>query len=33
MLDLERFKEHMNTAENFNLHNGLKVVEIREGYC
>ncbi|MGI5936819.1 MAG: PaaI family thioesterase [Oscillospiraceae bacterium] len=33
MLDLKKFKEYMNTAENFNLHNGLEVVEIREGYC
>lgn len=32
-MDFNRLKAYMNTAENFNLHNGLVVTEIREGYC
>lgn len=32
-MDFERLKEYMLSAENFNYLNGIKVTEIRDGYC
>jgi acyl-CoA thioesterase len=32
-MDHQDFLEYMNTARNFNTHNGFRVVELREEYC
>jgi len=32
-MDFGLFKKYMNTADNFNMHNGLVVTEIGEGVC
>ena len=33
MLDMEKFREWMNTEENFNRYNGLEFTVLKEGYC
>ena len=32
-MDLQRFQNYMNTAENFNLYNGLTFPVVEEGHC
>lgn len=33
MIDMEVFKEYMNTAQGFNRHNHIQFTVIEEGYC
>ena len=33
MADLEKWKEWMNRAPNFNLYNGIRFTVVEEGYC